>query len=240
VDTSQALVNVGHYNLIASVCIDYCVAISRTDLLFGPIFDRFQREGRLSVFLELLEPYILNDKLHFLKPVVMQAFVEHYKATGQIASVERCVLHMDTTCVPPPPRASVQPIVSLVPVELIVSLVSGEPLFATPCPRSMDIDSAVRLTLSHRLFSAFIHVVNHGLHDFTTPIDVLLAHAVDLGPGLVRTLMRARGVADASPTTIQPTFSGTSEDRRSVGLKLLLYIQVGGVVVDVCACVEAS
>jgi hypothetical protein len=50
----------------------------------------------------------------------------------------------------------------------------------------MDIDSAVRLTLGHRLFSAFLHVMNSGLHDYTTPIDVLLAHAVDMPAGTVR------------------------------------------------------
>ena len=97
VDTTQTLVHVDHYHLLAGVCIDYCVAINRTDLLFGHIFDEFQREKRLTVLLELLEPYILNDKLHYLTPVVMQAFVEHYETTGQIASVERCILHMDTT-----------------------------------------------------------------------------------------------------------------------------------------------
>lgn len=187
VDTTQTLVHVDHYHLLAGVCIDYCVAINRTDLLFGPIFDQFQREGRLTVLLELLEPYILNDKLHYLTPVVMQAFVEHYETTGQIASVERCILHMDTT--------------------------------------SMDIDTAVRLTLSHRLFSAFVHVVNHGLHDFTTPIDVLLAHAIQLKPEMVQALMQLKGIATTSPTTTQPSFSGSLEDRRNVGLKLLLYIQ---------------
>ena len=90
----------------------------------------------------------------------------------------------------------------------------------------MDIDTAVRLTLSHRLFSAFVHVVNHGLHDFTTPIDVLLAHAIQLKPEMVQALMQLKGIATTSPTTTQPSFSGSLEDRRNVGLKLLLYIQV--------------
>ncbi len=59
----------------------------------------------------------------------------------------------------------------------------------------MDIDNTLRLTLTHRLFSAFIHVVNRGLTDFTTPIDVLIAHAVDISTDTLEALMRFKGVA---------------------------------------------
>jgi hypothetical protein len=92
-------VHVDHYAMLGGVCVDYCVTIGRTDLLFGPIFDRFQQEGRLPILLELLEPYILNDRLRFLPPVVMKAFVEHYQTTEQVQAVERCIVHMDTAYV---------------------------------------------------------------------------------------------------------------------------------------------
>ncbi len=59
----------------------------------------------------------------------------------------------------------------------------------------MDIDNTLRLTLTHRLFSAFIHVVNRGLGDYTTPIDVLLAHAVELPTVTLEALMRFKGFA---------------------------------------------
>jgi hypothetical protein len=39
---------------------------------------------------------------------------------------------------------------------------------------SLDLNQAVRLCLSHRLFSAFVHVANRGLLDFALPVDVLL------------------------------------------------------------------
>ena len=62
----------------------------------GTIFDGFANAGRLPVLLELLEPYILNDRLRYMTPVAMRAFVEHYEATGQVTAVERCFLHLDT------------------------------------------------------------------------------------------------------------------------------------------------
>lgn len=50
------------------------------------------------VFLELLEPYILNRELTSLSAEVMHAFVEHYAVLGKLKEVEQCILrmHMDS------------------------------------------------------------------------------------------------------------------------------------------------
>eukprot|EP00550_Attheya_septentrionalis_P011433 CAMPEP_0198305396 /NCGR_PEP_ID=MMETSP1449-20131203/57882_1 /TAXON_ID=420275 /ORGANISM="Attheya septentrionalis, Strain CCMP2084" /LENGTH=1809 /DNA_ID=CAMNT_0044007929 /DNA_START=135 /DNA_END=5564 /DNA_ORIENTATION=- len=86
-----------HFQMLAGVCIEFCVVTRRLDLLFGPIFERFESVLYMTTFLDVLEPYILNDKLHYMAPEVMAHFVEHCKATNDVASVERCLLHMDVT-----------------------------------------------------------------------------------------------------------------------------------------------
>jgi hypothetical protein len=86
-----------HFQMLAGVCVEFCVVTRRLDLLFGPIFRRFQSVGFIAVFLDVLEPYVLNDKLSYIAPEVMSYFVEHCKATNGIATVERCLLHMDCT-----------------------------------------------------------------------------------------------------------------------------------------------
>ena len=86
-----------HFQMLAGVCVEFCVVTKRLDLLFGPIFRRFQSAGYTSVFLDVLEPYVLSDKLAYVAPEVMSFFVEHCKATNGIATVERCLLHMDCT-----------------------------------------------------------------------------------------------------------------------------------------------
>jgi hypothetical protein len=86
-----------HFQMLAGVCVEFCVVTRRLDLLFGSIFRRFQSVGYTSVFLDVLEPYVLNDKLAYIAPEVMSFFVEHCKATNGIATVERCLLHMDCT-----------------------------------------------------------------------------------------------------------------------------------------------
>ena len=57
--------------------------------------ERFRAAGYGGVFLELLEPYILKNRLTSLNPVVMQAFVEHYRSLGMVPRVEQCILRMD-------------------------------------------------------------------------------------------------------------------------------------------------
>ena len=86
-----------HFQMLAGVCVEFCTVTKRLDLLYGPIFRRFHAAGFLNVFLDVLEPYILNDKLNYIAPEAMMHFVEHCRTTNGIATVERCLLHMDVT-----------------------------------------------------------------------------------------------------------------------------------------------
>ncbi|KAE8894331.1 hypothetical protein PF005_g2638 [Phytophthora fragariae] len=84
-----------HYQMLAGVCIEYCALIGRTDLLFGEIYTRFKEANKLSVLVELLEPYILSEKLRSLSPVAMEEFVRHFGEQGKLAQVEQCLLHLN-------------------------------------------------------------------------------------------------------------------------------------------------
>lgn len=64
----------------------------------GQVYSKFARAGGGALLLELLEPYILNDKLTSLSAEVMKAFVAHYASQGRLNEVERCILHMDIMC----------------------------------------------------------------------------------------------------------------------------------------------
>jgi len=84
-----------HFQMIAGVCIEFCVVVERLDLLFGTIFNRFVAANQARVLLDLLEPYVLQEKITFLGPEVMQSFVDHFQHKGDLSAVERCLLHMD-------------------------------------------------------------------------------------------------------------------------------------------------
>ncbi|XP_074334037.1 uncharacterized protein LOC141671649 isoform X2 [Apium graveolens] len=83
------------FTRVGGVAVEFCVHIKRTDILFDEIHSRFVSVQHNDTFLELLEPYILNDKLGSLPPGIMQALVEHYSMKGWLQRIEQCVLHMD-------------------------------------------------------------------------------------------------------------------------------------------------
>jgi hypothetical protein len=130
-----------HFQMLAGVCVEFCVVTKRLDMLFGPIFRRFHSAGFASVFLDVLEPYILNDKLDYIAPEAMAHFVEHCRTTNGIATVERCLLHMDVTI--------------------------------------MDFDSILGLLRANEMYSALFYVFNQGLHDYTTPLEILAEKIFD-------------------------------------------------------------
>jgi hypothetical protein len=86
-----------HFQMLAGVCIEYCVVTRRLDLLFNEIYDCFRAVNHTAVFLDVLEPYVLNEKLRYIAPEAMAQFVEHCKITNDVSTVERCLLHMDVT-----------------------------------------------------------------------------------------------------------------------------------------------
>ena len=86
-----------HFQMLAGVCIEFCIVTRRLDLLFNDVYDQFKDSGYTYVFLDVLEPYVLNDKLQYIAPEAMSQFVEHCKISNDVSTVERCLLHMDVT-----------------------------------------------------------------------------------------------------------------------------------------------
>ncbi|XP_071822429.1 vacuolar protein sorting-associated protein 8 homolog isoform X2 [Apostichopus japonicus] len=85
-----------HFQEVIPVCVDQCLLLGRLDILFGTIYDEFSADMiAKGVFLECLEPYILNDKLTSIPPHVMKDFVEHYRDKEMVPNVEACIVHMD-------------------------------------------------------------------------------------------------------------------------------------------------
>ncbi|KAL3802605.1 hypothetical protein HJC23_011929 [Cyclotella cryptica] len=84
-----------HFEMLSGVCLEYCVVMKRLDLLFGPIFRCFYEARYINVFLDVMETYILNDRLRYIAPEAMVLFVAHCKDMKDLSMVERCLLHMD-------------------------------------------------------------------------------------------------------------------------------------------------
>lgn len=85
-----------HFDIVATVCIDYCLILDRLDILFQLLHPLFQQRKKSGLLLEKLEPFILGDKLSSLPPEVIQQIVKHYVSQPHlIPKLEQILLHLD-------------------------------------------------------------------------------------------------------------------------------------------------
>jgi len=85
-----------HFDIVATVCIDYCLILGRIDILFQLLYPLFQQRKKAGLLLEKLEPFILGDKLTSLPPDIIQQLVRHYVSQPElIPKLEQLLLHID-------------------------------------------------------------------------------------------------------------------------------------------------
>lgn len=81
---------------LATACFDACLATGRTDFLFDEAFEYFEQGDSLGIFLETLEPFILDLRISTIPPIVVKALVLHYTSLEQDSRLEEMICHMDT------------------------------------------------------------------------------------------------------------------------------------------------
>ncbi|KAI8929007.1 Golgi CORVET complex core vacuolar protein 8-domain-containing protein [Entophlyctis helioformis] len=86
------------YRQVTETIMETCIAIGRLDLLFGEVYDRFLDAGLSLVFLELLEPFVLSERIRSISnPAVVQALMTHFLSRSWVDRLEQMLLHMDPT-----------------------------------------------------------------------------------------------------------------------------------------------
>jgi hypothetical protein len=68
-----------HFKMLSGVCMEFCIVTRQLDLLFGPIFHCFYKAWFINVFLDIIETYVLCDKLKYIAPEAMVLYVAHCK-----------------------------------------------------------------------------------------------------------------------------------------------------------------
>eukprot|EP01117_Protostelium_nocturnum_P016173 TRINITY_DN6351_c0_g1_i1.p1 TRINITY_DN6351_c0_g1~~TRINITY_DN6351_c0_g1_i1.p1 ORF type:complete len:1371 (+),score=513.48 TRINITY_DN6351_c0_g1_i1:503-4615(+) len=83
---------------VGGECVEYSKVLS-SDILFNEIAEKFKELGKEKegFFLEVLEPYILNNQMSNLPPDIVQQFVEHYCSKHWLRRVEQVILHLDVS-----------------------------------------------------------------------------------------------------------------------------------------------
>ncbi|KAM4058467.1 golgi CORVET complex core vacuolar protein 8 domain-containing protein [Hirsutella rhossiliensis] len=85
-----------HIRQLAEVCFTACQAIGTTDYLFADLYEWYESANVEAIFHETLEPYILEETITVVPPVVVKDMVNQYAARGWESRLEEMICHMQT------------------------------------------------------------------------------------------------------------------------------------------------
>lgn len=81
---------------LASACIMACIGMDDIDFLFEEVYSWYQDRGVESIFLEKLEPFIDDDEITVMPPVVLKDLVGHYTTRELHSRLEEMICHLDS------------------------------------------------------------------------------------------------------------------------------------------------
>ncbi|KAI1656838.1 Golgi CORVET complex core vacuolar protein 8-domain-containing protein [Daldinia decipiens] len=94
---NKALVDDQHLRQLAETCFIACQSVGDLDFLFDGMYEWYEDADVEGVFLEVLEPYILEKTISVVPPTAVKAMVTHYVSKGWESRLEEIICHMETT-----------------------------------------------------------------------------------------------------------------------------------------------
>ncbi|KAG9256008.1 Golgi CORVET complex core vacuolar protein 8-domain-containing protein [Emericellopsis atlantica] len=81
---------------LAETCFIACQSVGDTDYLFDEMYEWYEEAGLEGIFLEALEPYILERTITMAPPTVLKDMVSYYVSKGWEGRLEEMICHMET------------------------------------------------------------------------------------------------------------------------------------------------
>ncbi|KAM0808062.1 putative Golgi CORVET complex core vacuolar protein 8-domain-containing protein [Seiridium cardinale] len=85
-----------HLQDLAETCFVACQSIGDTDFLFDEMWEWYEDGDVEGIFLETMEPYILEQTIRMVPPTVVKAMVTHFVSKGWESRLEEMICHMET------------------------------------------------------------------------------------------------------------------------------------------------
>lgn len=85
-----------HLQELAQTCFVACQSVGDVEFLFDEIYDWYEQANAEGIFLETLEPYILDGTIRAVPPVVMKSLVTHFVSKGLESRLEEMICQLDT------------------------------------------------------------------------------------------------------------------------------------------------
>lgn len=81
---------------LAEACFEACLSLGNIDFLFDEAYEWYEDGDSEGIFLETLEPYILEKQIVTIPPTVVKSMVTHFVTKGLETRLEEIICHMDT------------------------------------------------------------------------------------------------------------------------------------------------
>ncbi|RCI03453.1 Vacuolar protein sorting-associated protein 8, partial [Rhizopus stolonifer] len=80
---------------LAQGCVEACLSMNNTDFLFDVVYECFADNKVKGVFLEVLEPCIVQDRIPDVPPSIMKDLVDHYSKKRLLDELEQVIWHVN-------------------------------------------------------------------------------------------------------------------------------------------------
>ena len=84
-------------NKLAIACITATLSIKDTSFLFDEVFAWYDDHDKATIFLEVLEPYIIDGQITSIPPLALKPLIDHYMTTHTAESLEEIICRLDTS-----------------------------------------------------------------------------------------------------------------------------------------------
>ncbi|KAI3324556.1 Golgi CORVET complex core vacuolar protein 8-domain-containing protein [Xylariaceae sp. AK1471] len=93
---NKSLADDQHLHELAETCFVACQNVEDIDFLFDEVYEWYEDGDVEGIFLEVLEPYILEKTIRAVPPTVVKAMVTHFVSQGWEGRLEEIICHMET------------------------------------------------------------------------------------------------------------------------------------------------
>ncbi|KAL7901951.1 Golgi CORVET complex core vacuolar protein 8 domain-containing protein [Trichoderma sp. SZMC 28014] len=92
----KASVDDDHLKQLAETCFVACQTVGNVDFLFEELYEWYSDADAEGIFLETLEPLILDQTITIVPPTVVKDMVNYYVIKGWESRLEEMICHMET------------------------------------------------------------------------------------------------------------------------------------------------
>ncbi|KZT59216.1 hypothetical protein CALCODRAFT_431337 [Calocera cornea HHB12733] len=83
------------FEKMVGTCAEACLTLGDNDFLFDDLYERYHDSGIDSIYLNQLEPFVLDGRIRTIPPHISQGLIAMHEDKGEYEQAEALIWHMD-------------------------------------------------------------------------------------------------------------------------------------------------